>query len=70
VNISDIKGAVAQLSTVERLQMMESLWEVIRSEDPPSPEWHGDVLAARLAKAEAGYAKFLSIAEFKNRLNR
>jgi Putative addiction module component len=35
----------------------------------PSPDWHGDVLASRLAKVEAGEGNFLTIEELKSRLS-
>jgi len=39
------------------------------SEDEiPSPDWHGEVLAERLAKVEAGEGKFLTLPELKARL--
>ena len=63
---SDIKT----MSLTERLQTMELLWRSFSgSEDEvPSPDWHGEVLSARLAKVEAGEGKFLTIPELKARL--
>lgn len=61
---------IQSMSAVERLQAMELLWRSFSgSEDKlPSPDWHGEVLAGRLAKVEAGEGKFLTIPELKARL--
>ncbi len=50
--------------------MMEVLWNAIRKDEPESPEWHGKVLAARLARVEAGQGDFLALSELKKRLRR
>ena len=51
---------------------MEWLWASLskRSEEIESPEWHGEVLAARKAKVDSGDAQFLSVAQLKERLRR
>ena len=56
----------------ERLQTMELLWaSLARAPDAvPSPDWHGEVLARRLAKVERGEAEFLTIPELKERLQK
>ena len=58
------------MSLEERFQAMELLWASIsRTPDAvPSPAWHGDVLADRLAKIERGEAEFLTMAQLKERL--
>ena len=67
-----MKEEVSRLSKTERLQALEWLWAslVKEQEDIESPEWHGEVLAARQAKADAGEAQFISVAELKKRLRR
>ena len=70
MSLLEIEEKVANLSKNERLQMMEVLWDAMRKDDPPSPEWHGEVLAARLAKVEAGKGEFLTFSELKKRLGR
>ena len=64
------ESQIQSMSTTERLQAMELLWRSFSgSEDKlPSPDWHGEVLAERLAKVEAGEGKFLTIPELKARL--
>ncbi len=64
--------AIEQMSLDERLQAMELLWSSLaRSpEAVPSPDWHGEVIAERLAKIERGEGVFLSIAELKARLQK
>lgn len=63
---SDIKTMIP----AERLQAMELLWRSFAGSDReiPSPEWHGEVLASRLAKVEAGEGHFLTISELKSLL--
>ena len=61
---------IEKMSLDERLQTMELLWvSLARTPDAvPSPAWHADVLATRLAAIERGDAEFLSIPELKKRL--
>ena len=72
MSVVELKEEFSRLSTAERLQAMEWLWASLSKEakDIESPEWHGEVLAARKAKIDSGKAKFLSIAELKERLRR
>ena len=50
---------------------MDLIWEslVNESEEPESPEWHGEIVAQRLKKVESGNSKFLSLNELKDRLD-
>ncbi len=70
MSVTELKKEVLRLSKAERLQAMEWLWASLAKEqqDIESPEWHGEVLAARKAKVDSGAAKFLSVAELKKRL--
>jgi putative addiction module component (TIGR02574 family) len=72
MSTADLKEEVSRLSKAERLQAMEWLWASLSKEqqDLESPEWHGEVLAARKAKADAGEAQFLSVEQLKERLRR
>jgi hypothetical protein len=72
VSVLELKEEVSRLSTAERLQAMEWLWASLskRSEEIESPEWHGEVLAARKAKADSGEAEFLTVKQLKKRLHR
>ena len=67
---SELKKEVSRLSTAERLQAMEWLWVSLSKEqqDIESPEWHGEVLAARQAKVDSGEAQFLTVDQLKDRL--
>lgn len=58
------------MSVVERLQAIELLWDSISrlGEAVASPDWHGEVLAARRAKVDSGEGQFLSIGELRERL--
>jgi putative addiction module component (TIGR02574 family) len=72
MSTADLKEEVSRLSKAERLQAMEWLWASLSKEqqDLESPEWHGEVLAARKAKADADEAQFLSVEQLKERLRR
>ena len=61
---------IDRMSTAERLQAMEQLWDALCREagDMVSPHWHRDVLADRKARAEHGEAKFLTLAQLRTRL--
>jgi hypothetical protein len=63
---------IEQMGIEERLQTMELLWaSLVRTpEAVPSPGWHGEVIAARLAKVERGEGKFLSIAQLRERMQK
>lgn len=58
------------MTTAERLQAMEQLWEALSRSpsDVPSPSWHGDVLADRKARVERGEAAFLTLEQLRARL--
>ena len=63
---------IEKMSLDERLQTMELLWaSLARTPDAvPSPAWHGEVLAKRMAKIEGGEAVFLTIPELNERLQK
>src|SRR5207237_4917659 len=72
MSVLELKEEVSRLSTAERLQAMEWLWASLSKEQQnvESPEWHGEVLAARQAKVDSGEAQFLSVSPLKERLRR
>jgi putative addiction module component (TIGR02574 family) len=61
---------IDQLSHTEKLELLETLWQSLSAsaQQVPSPAWHGEVLAERLAQAERGEAQFLSLSEAGKRL--
>ncbi len=63
---------IARMTLDERLQAMELLCQSLSATSAriASPQWHGDVLANRLARADAGQARFLSLEEAKAQLDR
>ena len=65
-----VEAEIKSMSVAERLQTMELLWKSFSGSEHEiqSPEWHGEVLAGRLAKVKAGEGKFLTIPELKARL--
>ena len=72
MSVLELKEEVSRLSKTEQLQAMEWLWASLskKPEEVESPAWHGDVLAARKAKAESDNAQFLSVQQLKERLRR
>ncbi len=58
---------IEKMSTIERLQAMETLWDALLNEkvEIESPGWHRDVLEERKARIARGEAKFLSLKELK-----
>jgi len=60
---------IEKISTSERLQAMEQLWEALCRDhaEVSSPEWHGSVLRDRKARAEQGQAKFLTLDQLRAR---
>ena len=63
MNITDIK----KMSTSERLQAMEALWDTFlyENDEIESPEWHAQILEERKMKITNGKAKFISLDELK-----
>lgn len=63
MNAIDIK----KMSTMERLQTMEALWDSLLHEDTEieSPEWHRDILDERRGRIESGNVKFIALEELK-----
>lgn len=63
---------IERMSLQERLQTMELLWNSLTRtpEAVPSPDWHGEVPAGRLAKIERGEGEFFTLAEVRARLQR
>ena len=61
---------IESLTVAEKLLLMERLWEDL-SKQPSNvepPEWHGDVLAARLAAVNEGRTEFVDWNAVKERL--
>ena len=72
MSVSELKEEVSRMSKAEQLQAMEWLWASLakKPEAIESPQWHGEVLAARKAKVDSGDAQFLSVQQLKERLRR
>ncbi|QII13623.1 hypothetical protein KsCSTR_42440 [Candidatus Kuenenia stuttgartiensis] len=60
---------IKKMSTVERLQAMEELWDALCHEEHEieSPAWHEEILDKRKKKIESGKAEFISIEELKTK---
>ena len=65
-----IHTEIKKMSTIERLQTMEELWDSLCQEksDLESPKWHRDILEERRKKIEKGEAKFISLEELKSKV--
>jgi hypothetical protein len=52
---------IAQMTTEEKIQTMETLWEDLcrKAEDVPSPLWHKGVLQEREERIKTGEEVFL-----------
>ena len=63
MNITELK----KMSTSERLQAMEVLWDSLLHESDAieTPGWHDNILQERKEKITSGEAKFISLAELK-----
>ena len=55
-----------EMTVAEKLQAMEILWDDLsrNPQDIPFPHWHGEVLAARQKQIDEGQAKFRSLDDF------
>ncbi|MEQ8788854.1 MAG: addiction module protein [Pirellulaceae bacterium] len=62
--------AIDHLSVAEKLALMERLWDDLSKnpENVPSPQWHGDVLAERIAAVREGRTSFVDWDDAKRRL--
>jgi tRNA(Arg) A34 adenosine deaminase TadA len=49
---------------------MEEIWQDLSADEQEveSPSWHGEIIAARMAKVAQGNATFLTLAELEARL--
>ncbi|OQY01508.1 MAG: cysteine methyltransferase [Desulfobacteraceae bacterium 4572_130] len=58
---------ITNMSTVERIQAMEALWDSLLYEksEVDSPKWHIDVLEDRKKMIESGKAEFISIEKLR-----
>ena len=58
---------IKKMSTAERLQTMEALWDLMLYENTKidTPQWHEDILAERRRMIESGKGKFISLSELK-----
>ena len=62
--------SIDSLSTSEKIALMERLWVELsqRPQELPFPDWHGDVLAERIAAVREGRTAFVNWNEAKQRL--
>ena len=62
--------SLEQLTTAEKLALMERLWVDLSQQpgDVPSPAWHGDVLESRREAVRQGRTSFVAWEEARQRL--
>jgi len=66
----EITLPLAEMTTAEKLRMMEVLWADLsqREEDIESPAWHAEVLREREEKVQRGEESFLDWETVKRQL--
>ena len=59
-----------KMTVADKLALMERLWADLsrHPENVPSPQWHGDVLAQRMAAVRDGRTDFVDWDDAKRRL--
>lgn len=69
MRVTDIPQ-IAELSTPEKILLVEDLWETIASEeaDVPVPQSHADELDARLNRRRASEGRLLSLEDLQARM--
>jgi hypothetical protein len=62
-----ITDEIKKMSTIECLQSMEELWEVLCHEEQEieSPLWHKNILEERKKKINNAEAEFISLKDIK-----
>jgi putative addiction module component (TIGR02574 family) len=65
-----IETLIDNMSRNEQIAALQLIWDRLATsaEGTEPPEWHGDVLAERLAAVENGSAKFVDWPDAKKRL--
>jgi hypothetical protein len=65
-----LESMISGMSHDEKLDAMELFWrELSRGPDAiPSPEWHGRILAERMAAVREGHTRFVDWSAAKKRL--
>ena len=64
-----VMEAIDRMSFADKVKTMEYLWAAMTATaEPEPPAWHGDILAERRRRVEAGEEGFISVAESKRRL--
>jgi len=57
-----------QMSTPDKLRLMEDLWADLSGKEVAFPDWHGDILAERDRLIESGEEKFVDWETAKRQL--
>ncbi len=67
MNIQDIK----KMSTSERIQTMEALWDslIYENAEIETPAWHEEIIEKRKQQIKKGDAQFISLSDLKTSRN-
>ena len=65
-----LSNQIPQLSTIEKLAMMEALWTSLHQtfEDSTPPDWHQEILERRMNLIQSGEAVYEDWNRVKNEL--
>jgi len=59
---------ISKMSVTEKLQIMEDLWDSLRTEQEINPpNWHEEVLASRKKNIQNGATTFITLEELKTK---
>ena len=59
----------SSLSSTERLEAMEALWESLTHDENEltSPDWHGEIIKQRKHDIKNGSAEYISVKDLKTK---
>jgi putative addiction module component (TIGR02574 family) len=68
----DLALPLNEMTAVEKLRAIEILWDDLarNPQDIPLPAWHEEVLKARQKEVDEGRAKFVSLEEFRESIEK
>lgn len=65
----NMKLDISELSSAERLEAMEALWDSLIHDENElnSPDWHGEILKQRKKDIDNGKAEYISLSDLKQK---
>jgi putative addiction module component (TIGR02574 family) len=64
------EGALSTLSPEERIELAMDLWDSLKPDDVPVPQWHLDIIRERLAEDERDPDSAIPAEQVLDRLRR